>query len=377
MSRRVNPVHRVYFVPTCARAGGEVRPLKCCDSLLALYVRRCSRGTLPMGTAGLTRASCGYENRILLDSLASTACAMRLGAREETDILQARFNFVRLGAVNLLHYRAMGFHMAERTRAHILQDDARYFLLCIPLHARYTVSYRGHVEEAPSRSFVFLPTDTPFETIQRGLTRHSAFEAAVLRLPAAPLRLRIPTIDDLCGHIIRMTPAMASAIRSTLDWALSVGSVDEITGEAVGAGLLEMFCAYAERTTDVSAKLKHGRSSLERTLERAKTFIESHLADAHLSAAEVAKYCRVSIRYLHTVFASQSDSAWHYIRERRLQQCRQALRDEAQSHRPVVEIAASWGFTDPCHFSKAYKSRFGVAPSVDRRHDIRTSMLSS
>lgn len=330
-----------------------------------------------MSTAGLTRASCGYESRMLLDSLASTACAMRLGAREETDILRARFNYVRLGSVNLLHYRAMGFHMAERTRAHILQDDARYFLLCIPLCARYTVSYRGHVEEVPSRSFVFLPTDTPFETIQRGMTRHSEFEAAVLRLPAAPLRTRIPTIDDLCGHFIRMTPSMAGAIRATLDWALSVGTLDEATGEAVGAGLLEMFCAYAERTADVSAKVRQGRSSLERTLERAKAFIEAHLADASLSATDVARYCRVSTRYLHTAFASQSDSAWHYIRERRLQRCQQALRDDAQSHRTVAEIAASWGLTDPCHFSKAYKSRFGVAPSGDRRSHTRAAKLAS
>src|SRR5262245_13352718 len=124
-----------------------------------------------MSTASLTRASCGYESRMMLDSLADSACAMRLGAREATDMAQARFRYLRLGSVNLLHYRAVGLHTGERTRAHILQDDAPFFLLCIPFGARYTVSYRGHVEDAPAQSCVFLSTDTPFVTVQRGMTQ--------------------------------------------------------------------------------------------------------------------------------------------------------------------------------------------------------------
>lgn len=319
-----------------------------------------------MNTAILTRASCRYESRILLDSLASRVCAMRLGASEPTDIAQARFTFRRLGSVNLLHYRAAGLHTGERTRAHILQDDARYFLLCIPLGARYTVSYRGHVEDVPPDSFVFLSTDTPFLTLQRGMTRDSEFANAVLRLPAAPLRLRIPLIDDLCGQIIRMAPGIASALRSTIDWALKVDALEEQSGEAIGAGLLEMICSYAEQVAHARTPVRHGRSSLEHTLERAKTFIEANLSDAQLSAADVAKHCRISTRYLHTVFAAQSESTAHYIRERRLQRCRQTLRDPALAHRPLIEVAASWGFTDPCHFSKVYKARFGIAPSLDR-----------
>lgn len=302
---------------------------------------------------------------------------MRLHTAHQSEMARARLRYVQLGSVNLVHYRATGLHIAERTRAHILQDDARYFFLCIPLAARYTVHYRGQTEDVPSQSFVLLSSDTPFITEQCGLTRNAEFSAAVVRLPAAPLRLRIPTIDDLCGHFLPMAPAMSSAIRSTVDWALDLGSLDAQSGRSVGAGLFAMICDYAEQVTNTRSYVPHGRTSLERTLERAKAFIEENLSNASLTATDVATHCHISTRYLQTAFASQSESASHYIRERRLQQCQQSLRDHLLAHRSVIEIAASWGFTDPCHFSRAYKSRFGIAPSVDRRASVDAAKLAS
>jgi AraC-like DNA-binding protein len=329
-----------------------------------------------MSTANLMRASCGYESPVILKSIASNACALRLAARKAIDMEQARFTCLQLGPVNLLYYRAVGLHTGERTRAHILQDDAPYFLLCVPIGARYTVSYRGNVEDAPAHSFVFLSTWTPFLTVQRPMANHSSFATAVIRLPAAPLRERIPRIDDLCGHFIPMGPGMSTAMHSMFDWALKVGRVDERSGDAIGTGLFEMICSYAEQSAQRVAPPRRRRSSLERLLERARAFIDANLADANLSAADVARHCRISTRYLHKVFASQAQSAAQYIRERRLQRCRDALRDPGLAHRTVYEIAASWGFTDPCHFSKAYKSRFGISPSLDRYHATSAKLNS-
>jgi AraC-like DNA-binding protein len=297
---------------------------------------------------------------------------MRLRARDEREIAGAQLRYVQLGSVNLVHYRAVGVHTAERTRAHILKDAARYFFLCIPLGARYMFSYRGHVGEVPRESFVLLSSDTPFVTEQSGLTPDAEFAAAVVRLPATPLRHRIPTIDDLCGHFIPMAPGLSGAIRSAVDWTMNMGStLDGQSARSIGAGLFGMICDYAEQISSSRTYAQHSRSSLERTLERAKAYIEENLSNASLTAADVARHCRISTRYLQTAFAAHCESASHYIRERRLQQCRQALQDESLAHRSVIEIAASWGFTDPCHFSRAYKARFGIAPSLDRRRPAK------
>ncbi len=54
-------------------------------------------------------------------------------------------------------------------------------------------------------------------------------------------------------------------------------------------------------------------------------------------------------------------STW--IRTRRLEQCRRDLLDPMLADRPVAAIAARWGFVDAAHFSRAFKTAFGVSPA--------------
>ncbi|MEV4179337.1 helix-turn-helix domain-containing protein [Nonomuraea sp. NPDC049709] len=61
-------------------------------------------------------------------------------------------------------------------------------------------------------------------------------------------------------------------------------------------------------------------------------------------------------------------SAW--VRRRRLERCRQDLRDPAQQDRPVAAIGARWGFLSAAHFSRAFRDAYGVSPGESRRHDV-------
>jgi len=38
----------------------------------------------------------------------------------------------------------------------------------------------------------------------------------------------------------------------------------------------------------------------------------------------------------------------------------------SEIHRTIGEIALSWGFNDPSHFSYAFKKRYGMAPKAWR-----------
>ena len=57
-------------------------------------------------------------------------------------------------------------------------------------------------------------------------------------------------------------------------------------------------------------------------------------------------------------------STW--IRTRRLEQCRRDVLDPVLADRPVAGIAARWGFVDAAHFSRAFKTAYGVSPSEYR-----------
>lgn len=79
-----------------------------------------------------------------------------------------------------------------------------------------------------------------------------------------------------------------------------------------------------------------------------------------LSVARVAAHFRVSVRYVHEVFAAQPASFAQTVLEQRLQRAAQLLgMDSAIS---VGEVADRAGFGDASYFARAFRRRFGCAP---------------
>jgi AraC-like DNA-binding protein len=97
-------------------------------------------------------------------------------------------------------------------------------------------------------------------------------------------------------------------------------------------------------------------------LLRMKAFVEEHLDDADLSPATVAAWAHVSTGYLHKLFRAEGTTVSRWIRERRLEHCRRDLTDPTKFGLPVSAVAARWGFVDAAHFSRLFKTNFGVPP---------------
>lgn len=98
-------------------------------------------------------------------------------------------------------------------------------------------------------------------------------------------------------------------------------------------------------------------------MTKAKAVIEHHLADETLCPDRIASAAGTSVRNLHRLFAQFETSVGRYILERRLNRCAEAI---LQSDVKITHIALSWGFKDLSHFSRAFKSEFGVSPSEYR-----------
>jgi AraC family transcriptional activator of tynA and feaB len=100
---------------------------------------------------------------------------------------------------------------------------------------------------------------------------------------------------------------------------------------------------------------------------RVRSIIEASLQDPRLNAAAIASTAGISVRYANSVLADEHTSISRLIQERRLERCRRALEDPAQSHRSVSEIAYAWGFSDMTHFGRKFRHAFGPLPSEYRR----------
>lgn len=95
-------------------------------------------------------------------------------------------------------------------------------------------------------------------------------------------------------------------------------------------------------------------------------YVEEHLRDWDMTPGSIAKAHFISTRYLQEIFQMHGATATWWIRHRRLEHCRQSLRDPRNANRSVAAIAAEWGFTDAAHFSRVFRREFGVSPSAIR-----------
>ncbi|MBL3687562.1 helix-turn-helix domain-containing protein [Leucobacter zeae] len=98
-------------------------------------------------------------------------------------------------------------------------------------------------------------------------------------------------------------------------------------------------------------------------MQKIYAYIDTHLASPELSPSSIAAAHYVSTRHLHALFREADTTVSTWIRERRLERCRTDLLDPVLADRTVSAIAARWGLTDAAHFSRVFKTTYGVSPS--------------
>lgn len=107
---------------------------------------------------------------------------------------------------------------------------------------------------------------------------------------------------------------------------------------------------------------------------RVKAYIERHLADRDLSIERIANAEQCSVRSLHRSFQDELGcSISEYIWQRRLSRCAEDLRSREHAHCSLTEIAYAWGYGSSSHFSRHFKSAFGMSPRLfrDTASDLR------
>jgi AraC-like DNA-binding protein len=95
-------------------------------------------------------------------------------------------------------------------------------------------------------------------------------------------------------------------------------------------------------------------------------FVEDHLADPGLGAAQIAAAIGVSERHLSRVLAAGAMTVPRLVRSRRLERAYAVLAGAGPAP-SVAEVAARCGFTSAAYFSHAFRERFGLRAGEVRR----------
>lgn len=111
-----------------------------------------------------------------------------------------------------------------------------------------------------------------------------------------------------------------------------------------------------------------GECQKQQMLGRIKRFIDDNLSIPELSPGYIAAAHRISLRHLHSLFEAEGQTALQYVIHQRLLRCQRELSNPSMAQRTITDIALSWGFQHSTHFSRRFKTEFGLTPH-EFRHE--------
>jgi AraC-like DNA-binding protein len=188
-----------------------------------------------------------------------------------------------------------------------------------------------------------------------------ASELMLLQLPRETAVGRYPALLQCSAQAHPACQPATALVRGALEAAFQ-------TAAQLSAAQCERLChslfALATLLSDDHAAPASGDHYRQ---QAALTEIEEHLGETAFSARYLASRVGLSRRRLDEIFVkSFGRPVTAYIWERRLERAKDMLHDDGYMRRTITEIAFSIGFENTSHFSRAFKNRFGTAPSVWR-----------
>lgn len=188
------------------------------------------------------------------------------------------------------------------------------------------------------------------------------FNKVCMVVPVARFESVLPNAESYNGLHLKAETRLASLLGAYLgSLADNTAHEDEPCGDVSAMDVtLELLSA-----TMIASRRPHRDGSRSSLFERIIRFIDHRLDDPALSPALVASANGISIRYLYLLFGEQEQTVSGWIRSRRLARCRAELGD-TKNQSSITEIAYKWGFSDSAHFSRLFKSAYGMSPRAFR-----------
>ena len=269
--------------------------------------------------------------------------------------------------VRFIHARTNGgrYEVQHKT-AHIASAVDSYCFACLPLSTAIRLRQGG-------RDCVLAPGDLGLVDTREEYTIDvpSGSSSIWVRFGSSRLEARLPGSGDVFARRIDGTAGIGNLasrfIRSVADEADHLPARSQTAIAAMAADLVSeaAVCATSER--------KSFRSSSQRTLERARIYIDQHLHREDLSPAHIARSLGISPRYLSQLFATAGETPMGCVSRQRLRRCRERLERETWRPGLITDMAFACGFTNVSSFNRVFKAAFGVTPRQVTPHEAKAA----
>ncbi|MDN3446010.1 helix-turn-helix domain-containing protein [Microbacterium sp. APC 3901] len=250
-------------------------------------------------------------------------------------------------------------HVVERTPELIARSDRSYFKLSLMLAGTGLLIQDDREAVLQAGDLAVYDTDRPYS-----LVFDDDFRTMVVMFPKHLISLPSDMIGQLTAVRISGQGGLGGMVVPYLTQL--AGNLDQLagtTGARLAHSALDLVTTVFTRELGLDGVSADPHRAL---VQRIRSYIDRNLASTDLGPASIASAHFISTRHLHGLFQEQGVTVSTWIRTRRLEQCRRDLLDPMLADRPVAAIAARWGFVDAAHFSRAFKSAFGISPSEYR-----------
>ncbi|MEU9173775.1 helix-turn-helix domain-containing protein [Streptomyces sp. NPDC048420] len=260
--------------------------------------------------------------------------------------------------------------LVRRSRRLIAESSDDYMLVGLQTCGSGVVVQDERSAPLSPGQFAFYDTTRPY-------TLHfpSRFEMVVFQMPRQSLGLPESDLRRITGVTIGPEQGLASMVAPFLSkLTAEAATCRPEVAELLARNVTDLLSTVI--TEQLGRDLAGTDAAQHTLLLRIRTFIDAHLTDADLSAETIAAAHHISVRHLQRLFQAQGATVSGWIRGRRLEECRRELGRSRRSRPAVAAVAHRWGFLSAAHFSRAFRTAYGMSPREWQALADRTSALS-
>ncbi|GLO70904.1 AraC family transcriptional regulator [Phaeobacter inhibens] len=214
--------------------------------------------------------------------------------------------------------------------------------------------------EQDGRSFVLQAGDAALVDNRRAysLTTSERSKNLVFHLPTDWMNQWIPTRNDRAIGVIH----------GTSPWGNVVQSITQAVAFQPSGALAANYHQCADQLAgaiSVALTAKQDEDWQSRTdalFEHARNLLSERAHHPAFNVAQMAGALSISERYLHKVFSAQGTTFGAELLGIKLDRAARMLRNPNFGKVPIEEISWRAGFRDPSHFSRCFKTKFGITP---------------
>ena len=242
-----------------------------------------------------------------------------------------------------------------RTRKGIQQDDSEYIFLLLQLKGNSRIDHRGRHETLDPGEFYLL--DSTCEASIGYGCRDAQFIS--VHMPRGSFLLEADDRLEV-GRKLGAAHPMHAAMQAFFSAGRTALASQRTRGDPRFLyDLTRMAFTPGNGSIDATRA-----SSRENRFALAVSFMERNLHRADMSLGWLAQRIGISERQLQRDFLDQGTSFVRLLRQKRLALAAELLRRNRRGAAlPITDIAFGAGFNDISNFNRAFKGRYGCAPS--------------